>query len=358
MKKLIGLILFLSWTFAGIAQSPEKMGYQAVIRDGSNSLVTNSPIGLQISILFGSAAGSSVYTETHNVTSNDNGLITLEIGTGTVVSGVFSTIDWANGTYFLKTETDPLGGTAYTITSSSQLISVPYALHASTADSLTGPLNEIDGDSTNELQTISRTGQTVTLSIGGGTFQDSVNVYTAGTGIDITNNVVSIPPSTAHFVGELYGGGIVFHVSPDGTSGLIASLDELADTGAIWGFYGVNVDAYSPTDGAANTDSLMLAGAGPATAAGLCSNYSAGGFTDWYLPSNKEFDLFADNEILISVVLKIDGNSNTNGMREWSYYWTSTGYDSNWAWYYYYAGGYMYSYQKDQFYLVRAVRQF
>lgn len=112
------------------AQAPQKMSYQAVIRNVSNVLVVSTPVGMQISILQGSASGSSVYTETQTPTSNANGLVSLEIGTGTVVSGNFATINWANGPYFIKTETDPTGGTTYTITGTSQLSSVPYALFA------------------------------------------------------------------------------------------------------------------------------------------------------------------------------------------------------------------------------------
>ncbi len=89
------------------AQSPEKMSYQAVIRNSSDVLVTNTQIGMQISILQGSASRTAVYVETQEPTTNANGLVSLEIGTGTLVSGDFSTIDWANGPYFIKTETDP-----------------------------------------------------------------------------------------------------------------------------------------------------------------------------------------------------------------------------------------------------------
>ncbi len=120
------------------AQSPEKMNYQAVIRDSNGHVITNQAIGMQISILQGSAStGTAVYTETQLITSNANGLIKTEIGTGTVVIGIFSIIDWANGPFFLQIETDPTGGTNYIVTGTNQLLSVPYAMHAKTADSLT-----------------------------------------------------------------------------------------------------------------------------------------------------------------------------------------------------------------------------
>ena len=102
---------------AAMAQAPEKFTYQAVVRNASNSLVANAPVGVRVSILQGSATGSAVYSETHVATTNANGLVTLSIGGGSVQQGAFADIDWANGTYFLKTETDPNGGTNYSITS-------------------------------------------------------------------------------------------------------------------------------------------------------------------------------------------------------------------------------------------------
>jgi len=125
------------------AQSPEKMSYQAVIRNSSDELVTNQTIGMQISILQGSASGTIVYSETQTPTTNINGLVSLEIGTGTT-SDDFSSIDWTNGPYFIKTETDLNGGTNYTITGTSQLLSVPYAMHAKTAETVTGGITETD----------------------------------------------------------------------------------------------------------------------------------------------------------------------------------------------------------------------
>ncbi len=146
MKKLYTLLIGAALSANVAAQSPDKMSYQAVVRDAGNALVTNQSVGMQISILQGSASGPSVYTETQTPSTNINGLVSLEIGSGTVVSGAFNSIDWNNGPYFIQTETDPSGGTNYTITGTSQLMSVPYALHASTADSLVGAITVTAAD--------------------------------------------------------------------------------------------------------------------------------------------------------------------------------------------------------------------
>ena len=138
MKKLFTLIVAAAFTLTVSAQAPQKMSYQAVIRNNSGALVTNQAVGMKISILQGSATGTVVYSETYspNPQTNASGLVTVEIGGGTPSAGTFSGINWASGTYYLKTETDPSGGTSYTITGTSQLLSVPYAIHAKTVESL------------------------------------------------------------------------------------------------------------------------------------------------------------------------------------------------------------------------------
>lgn len=113
-----------------IAQAPEKMSYQTVIRNTSGNLVVNQSVGIQISILQTSPTGTAVYVETHNATSNSNGLVSIQIGGGNASSGTISGIDWSSGPYYVKTETDPTGGTNYTISGTSELLSVPYALFA------------------------------------------------------------------------------------------------------------------------------------------------------------------------------------------------------------------------------------
>ena len=125
------------------------MSYQAVVRDANNALIINQAVGMKIQILQGSVSGTTVYEETQTPTSNDNGLITLEIGTGTIVSGMFVSIDWSSGPYFIKTETDPTGATNYTISGTSQLMSVPYALYAKTSGNGAGPQGPAGADGTN-----------------------------------------------------------------------------------------------------------------------------------------------------------------------------------------------------------------
>jgi hypothetical protein len=133
MKKRLLIIGAMVWQLNAMAQAPQKMSYQSVVRNPSNTLVTNAPVGIRMSILQGSASGTPVYVETHTATTNTNGLATLSIGGGTVVSGSMATIIWSAGPYFIKTETDPTGGTNYTIIGTTELMSVPYALYAENA---------------------------------------------------------------------------------------------------------------------------------------------------------------------------------------------------------------------------------
>lgn len=133
MRKFYSLFLVALFTANLFAQVPQKMSYQAIIRNSDNALITNHEVGMRVSILQGSATGTPVYVETQTTMTNANGLASIEIGGGVVVTGSFEDIEWSSGLYFIKTETDPTGGTSYTIAGTSQLLSVPYALHAKTA---------------------------------------------------------------------------------------------------------------------------------------------------------------------------------------------------------------------------------
>lgn len=145
MKKSTILITFILLCVVSLfAQVPEKFNYQAVVRNANNSLVANAQVGVRVNILQGSASGNAVYSESHVATTNANGLITVNIGGGSVLHGSFSGIDWSDGPYFLKTDIDPNGGNNYSIMSTQQLLSVPYALYAKeAANSFSGDYNDL-----------------------------------------------------------------------------------------------------------------------------------------------------------------------------------------------------------------------
>ncbi len=143
MKIINTFLLTFLFAITVFAQAPQKMSYQAVVRNSSNNLLSNQTVGMEISILKGSSTGTTVYAETQTPSTNSNGLISLEIGSGTVISGTFTSINWENGPLFIQTKIDPNGGTNYSITSTSQFLSVPYALYAKNSGFISGNAGEI-----------------------------------------------------------------------------------------------------------------------------------------------------------------------------------------------------------------------
>ena len=144
------------------AQAPQKMSYQAVIRNSNDSLLISTPVGMRISLVQGTPTGIVVFSETQTATTNANGLVSLQIGMGTALSGTFANIDWSAGPYYVKTETDLSGGTNYTIISSNEILSVPYALFS--ANGTPGPAGPIG--LTGETGAQGATGATGLLSSG------------------------------------------------------------------------------------------------------------------------------------------------------------------------------------------------
>ena len=129
-QKRILMVLML-WGFGLLAQVPQQLGYQAVVRDSQNQLISQANVGILVSIIHGSPSGSVAFAESHSVQTNVNGLFTIAIGNGTAVSGSFENINWQNGPLYIKTDIDPNGGTQYTLSSTQVFQSVPYALFAS-----------------------------------------------------------------------------------------------------------------------------------------------------------------------------------------------------------------------------------
>ena len=197
------------------AQSPGKMSYQGVIRDSGNALISNQSVGMQISILQGSISGTAVYVETQSPTTNVNGLVSIEIGTGTVVSGAFNAIDWSNGPFFIKTETDPIGGASYSISGTSELLSVPYALHSTTADQvLNDAVDDADADPTNELQTWSSLPGVPSTLLDGDDIDDA--------DADPTNEIEL--PTTGNVGDMVYWNGTAWVSIPSGTVGQVLTI--------------------------------------------------------------------------------------------------------------------------------------
>lgn len=315
MKKiftlLIPMVLAVLVTTNVIAQVPEKMSYQAVIRDASGELVTNTKVGVRVRIqkyIIGFPPSyQDVYVETHSVyKTNENGLLTLMIGLGEIVTGTFADIDWSDGTYILKTETDPEGGTNYSITGSSQILSVPYALHAK-------------------------------------------NVKT-------------------YKIGDFAQGGIVFWVDETGQHGLVADKKDLYSENEIQWYNGNYTDTEANGDGVyageMNT-MLIIANQGSISndyAAGLCANYTVteSGVTygDWYLPSKEELNLMYQNKATIDATAQANGGSVFASGAWFSLYWSSTEISNNDAWCQYFGGGGQANCDKDGTRRVRAIRSF
>ncbi|HPS27827.1 MAG TPA: collagen-like protein, partial [Bacteroidales bacterium] len=135
VKRLVLIfVLGLSSVFPLAAQSPNLINYQTVVRDSYGNILSNQIVSLRISILQGSMTGTTEYVETHNDTTNLYGLLALRLGGGSPQYGTFSSINWANGPYYIKVELDQAGGTSYTVMGITQMVSVPYALYAEKAN--------------------------------------------------------------------------------------------------------------------------------------------------------------------------------------------------------------------------------
>lgn len=311
MNKFYTFLAAILLTTSTFAQAPEKMSYQAVIRNSSDALVANQVVGMRISILQTTATGTAVYVETQTPTTNINGLVSLEIGTGTPVTGTFAGIDWATGPYFIKTETDPVGGTTYTITGTSQLLSVPYALYAATS-----------GDN---------------------------EIYTAGTGIDITGNVVSTVDCT-YSLGDYVPvlGGYIFYLDGSNCHGLVAQVVNIG--GQTWddgSFLNSNAFCDWIYGGGSNQGKIIGIYGAASTAALTCKNSTSSGFNDWYLPTLIELNMMRINLFMEGV----------GGFGNY-FYWSSLEQDSNNAFGQNFTTGNVIPSSKTVSGFVRAIRKF
>lgn len=330
---LPALFLFsLFYTITLFAQAPDAIVYQAQARDLDGKVLTVKTIEVKITILQGSpTVGTIVWEAIHEIQTDKYGLFTLTIGEGTSVGYDFSAIDWGNYSHFLNVKFDKNG--TWIDLGTTQFLSVPYALHAGTAErAIIDNVDDDDPDPTNELNTsVNLNGTNLEVSDAGGTIIQDLSSLVDDADSDPTNelqdlsdyalksNVLELDntsefspgadyePATkkyvddavyaGHYVGENYGGGIVFWVDETGEHGLIASTEDLGSFK-----WETNSPYYPFRDGIGagmfNAQFAIIEWVFTGweheivqNALSICAFYNGGGYGDWYLPSKYELNL-------------------------------------------------------------------
>jgi hypothetical protein len=311
MKILFLTALLVTINFSLFAQvPPQAFNYSGIARDASGGAVANQNISVQISLLRGAISGSPQYVENHSVTTDAFGLFNLVIGAGAVQSGSMTSINWGADNYFLQVAYDMNGGNMYTLLGTTQLLSVPYALHAGTASSLSG----------------------------GTTF--------------------------SHYIGERFGGGVIFHLYRDSLGlehGLILAPNDICNmcywdsTAACLAGNCIYVRANSTWNGAKNTQDIIDDVGNAGTAAAICASYNGSGFNDWYLPSVQELNMVWNNMVDVNRGMEAIPGAQ---IMDFAVYWSSTEMQSQGAWNFSMMTGQGSYWDKVVTYKVRAVRKF
>lgn len=301
---LVTSVALLTGVSLAYAQVPQKFNYQAVCRDNSGNVLADQPVVLLMTIRQSFPGGTILYKETHSVVTNNFGLVNIAIGGGMVVLGVFSDIPWGSGDKYLEIEID--AGSGFHSIGTTQLLSVPYALFAGTAESVS---------------------------------------------------------EEKHYVGELYGGGVVFWVDHTGQHGLIINMIDLSVTQVWSNVTTAYIETTNDWDGLTNTSNIVGQFGHTASAAQLCIeyinlDYGTGVYSDWYLPSISELNHVWNNLFEVQKALTIDGNAATTTLSTNNSCWSSTEYNGNYAWYFSFRSGDPDYYNKGYATRVRAVRAF
>jgi hypothetical protein len=316
--KRITLACLLLFCITSFAQ--QGINYKALIKDGSGVIVSSTAIDVTFTILDGAV---NVYEETHAPTTDANGIVILNIGEGTPVTGDFSTIDWSSNNHFLKVQIDTGGGLQDIATTAFK--TVPYAMQSKTA--------------------------TTATTLPGGIDQGYIEALEA--------RIAALEePLQPAVIGDIREGGVVFWVDP--TNPYLGLVCAFSDSGSAveWGCYGIdlpnvpNVNIFPPTgfgaeigDGMSNTNAILN---DCPTAPTALAARSLG--PDWFLPSPKELNEMYLNITTLEAVAGFDAF--------YSHYWSSTEYDSNTAYNQNFDNGDQFINYKTSTYFVRAVRAF
>ena len=308
MKHLVlSTLLFVGLLLNLKAQSPQGFSYQAVARNSNGSTLPNANVSLRITLLQGSINGSSVYQETFATTTDAYGILNLNIGTGTTVSGSFTNINWGSGPYFVKVELDPKGGSSYELMGTSQLMSVPYALYAAKSGSSNN--NGIPEYTQAQIDSLNPTSGMLVYNT---TYQQLL----FGTGTKWICNSSVMEPAIQSIA-----------VSYNGYTLMVSPVDNAVNT--VWtnpaNPYDTLTTHATSTDGQVNTTLIVNklgTDGGVAYAAKVCDTLTLGGYSDWYLPSKEE----------LGAIVSIPNASNYFAPLFSSDYWSSTEYNNYYAW--------------------------
>ncbi|WP_299444305.1 hypothetical protein [uncultured Aquimarina sp.] len=325
MKNIITLLALIVVTIT-FAQAPEGFNYQAVARDAMGDIIVNTTIGVEFQLHETTIDGPVIYTETHSPTTNAYGIFNLIVGQGTSTD-TFNLVDWATDLHFIETSIDLANGSTYVTIGTTQLLSVPYALHAKTAT---------NGITTAQATILGNTSGTNTGD------QDITGITSNAVliaALEVRITALENPPPA---VGGFREGGIVFWIDPmDNTKGLVVDLNDLALAQAEWGCNGIDItgaDGSAIGTGAQNTMDILAAGCGGGAA--LCNASTNGGFNDWFLPSTDAMTEISNNITTINAAITLNGGTviNTSTGFEGSY-WTSTEVNSDKALSFFFVSG-------------------
>jgi hypothetical protein len=271
MRKFINTFLLFLIANLAQAQAPQGIPYQAAARNSSGAILASTAISVRFTIRDSVATGAIKYRETFSVTTTAQGMFSVNVGQGTVVSGSFAGINWGTNAKFMQVEMDPAGGASYIDMGTTQLMSVPYALNTASFKFRVSAIGD-------------------TVYSGNGSF------------VIIPGSSAANTPLT---IGMSYGGGKIAYILVPGdpgyitgeTHGLIAAPSDQS-TSIQWyngSYITTGATGTALGTGMSNTNAIVAAQGAGSYAAKLCADLVLNGYGDWYLPSINELHKLYSN---------------------------------------------------------------